>query len=199
VQRIRDTVSELVQDLETHKDAPKARQAGDAEGPLAKLKQVEESAVAADSSAPQYRFKGTVLCVPGLGPLDEAAAMPLAQLLRRTGLAAETQEAKTLSGVNLFSFDMKQVSLVCVCHLEHATPAQLQYASRRIRRQAPGAPILVLVINEAPQPLEGDPLQLEGELLQGPLSAAVKQIIQIMTKSSPDAVIIAATSLDKAG
>ena len=199
VQRIRDTVSELVQDLETHKDVPKARQAGDAEGPLAKLKQVEDSAAAVESSSPQYRFEGTVLCIPGLGPLDEAAAMPLAQLLRRAGLAAETQQAKTLSGGNLLSFDMKQVSLVCLCHLEHATPAQLQYASRRIRRQAPGAPILVLVINEAPQPLEGEPLQLEGELLQGPLSAAVKRITEIMTKSSPDAAIVAATPLDKAG
>jgi predicted PurR-regulated permease PerM len=199
MQHIRDTVSELVLDLEIHKDSPKVQPAGDVEGPLAKLKQFEEATPSAVSPSPQYRFEGTVLCIPGLGLLDEAAAMPLAQLLRREGLAAEGKQAKMLSGANLFSFDMKQVALVCLCHLEHATPAQLQYASRRIRRQAPGAPILILVINEAPQPLEAEPLQLDGELLQGPLSFAVKRITEMMTKSPPDAAVVAAPPLEKAG
>jgi predicted PurR-regulated permease PerM len=197
-QRIRDTVSDLVQDLGTHKDAPKAQPAGDMDGPLAKLKQFEEITPAV-SPSPQYRFEGTVLCIPGLGLLDEAAAMPLAQLLRREGLAAEEKQTKMLSGANLFSFDMKQVALVCLCHLEHATPAQLQYASRRIRRAAPDAPIVILVINETSQPLESETMQLDGELLQGPLSVAVKRITEIMTKFALDAPVVAAPPLGRAG
>jgi predicted PurR-regulated permease PerM len=199
MERIRDTVSELVQDLETHKDSPKAQPAEEVEGPLAKLQQFEQATPSVVSQSAQYRLEGTVLCIPGLGLLDEAAAMPLAQLLRREGLAAEEKQAKMLSGANLFSFDMKQVGLVCLCHLEHATPAQLQYASRRIRRQAPGTPVLIVVINEAPQPLKGDSLQLDAELLQGPLSAAVKRITEIMTRSPPDAGVVASPALEKAG
>jgi hypothetical protein len=94
---------------------------------------------------------------------------------------------------------MKQAGLVCLCYLEHATPAQLQYASRRIRRLGPGAPVLIVVINEAPQPLEGDSLQLDAELLQGPLSAAVKRITEIMTRSPPDAAVVASPALENAG
>lgn len=199
MERIRDTVSELVQDLEIHKDSPKAQPAGDVEGPLAKLKQVEEATPSAVSPPPQHRLEGTVLCIPGLGLLDEAAAIPLAQLLRREGLAAELKQVKTFSGINPLSFDMKQVALVCLCHLEHATPAQLQYSSRRIRRHAPDAPILILVINEAPQPLDGEPLQLDGELLQGPLTAAVMRIAEVMTNSPPDAAVVGAPPLAKAG
>jgi predicted PurR-regulated permease PerM len=199
MERIRDTVSELVQDLETHKDSPKARPADEVEGPLAKLKQFEQAPPSVVSPSAQYRLDGAVLCIPGLGLLDEAAAMPLAQLLRREGLAAEEKQAQMLSGANLFSFDMKQVGLVCLCHLEHATPAQLQYTSRRIRRQAPGAPVLIVVINEAPQPLEGDSLQLDGELLQGPLSAVVKRITEIMTRSPPEAAAVASPALEQAG
>jgi hypothetical protein len=83
--------------------------------------------------------------------------------------------------------------------LEHATPAQLQYSSRRIRRHAPDAPILILVINEAPQPLDGEPLQLDGELLQGPLTSAVTRIAEIMINSPPDAAVVGAPPLAKAG
>jgi hypothetical protein len=199
MERIRDTVSELVQDLETHKDSPKTRPADEVEGPLAKLKQFEQSPPSVVSPSAQYRLEGTVLCIPGFGLLDEAAAIPLAQLLRREGLTAEEKQAKMLSGANLFSFDMKQAGLVCLCYLEHATPAQLQYASRRIRRLGPGAPVLIVVINEAPQPLEGDSLQLDAELLQGPLSAAVKRITEIMTRSPPDAAVVASPALENAG
>jgi len=181
-ERIRSTVSELVEDLESHTDA-QSTVSEDGVAPE-NLKQAEETVSAEASLSPLInRFEGTVLCIPGLGPLDETVAMPLAQLLRREGVSAVSKETETLSISKLFGLDLKDVALICLCYLEHATPAQLHYASRRLRRKAPGVPILVGIFNETGQTPDSDPQQLpEGvEFLQGPLSAGVKRISEILS------------------
>jgi hypothetical protein len=182
-QRIRDTVSEVVEDLETHKGSKNALSAAEDEGPLAKLQQLEETGDR--SLSPQIRrTEGVVLCIPGRGLLDEAVAMPLAQLLRREGLSAEAKEAETLSMSKLFGLEIKDVALICLCYLQHATPAQLNYASRRLRRKAPGVFILAGVFDETGQTPDSDPLQLQdAEFLQGPLSAGVRRISEILSRA----------------
>jgi hypothetical protein len=181
-ERIRNTVSELVEDLESHSDS---RRAVSEDGVAPEnLEHAEEAGSAEASLSPLInRFEGTVLCIPGLGPLDETVAMPLAQLLRREGVSAVSKETETLSISKLFGLDLKDVALICLCYLEHATPAQLHYASRRLRRKAPGVPILVGIFNETGQTPDSDPQQLpEGvEFLQGPLSAGVKRISEILS------------------
>jgi predicted PurR-regulated permease PerM len=184
-QRIRDTVSEIVDDLEVHKDSENARSAPEDEGPLSKLEQLEKAtSVEASQSPPSQRSRGTVLCVPGLGLLDEAVAIPLAQLLRRDGISALAKEAETLSMSKLFALETENVALICLCYLEHATPAQMHYASRRIRRKTPGAFIVVGVFNERGQTPHTDGLQLpqDVEFLEGPLSAGVKRISEILSR-----------------
>jgi hypothetical protein len=181
-ERIRSTVSELVEDLESHTDSQ--RTVSEVGVAPENLKQAEETVSAEASLSPLInRFEGTVLCIPGLGPLDETVAMPLAQLLRREGVAAISKETETLSISKLFGLDLKDVALICLCYLEHATPAQLHYASRRLRRKAPGVPILVGIFNETGQTPDSDPQQLpEGvEFLQGPLSAGVTRISEILS------------------
>ena len=182
-QRIRNTVSELVEDLESHNDSRRA--ASDDGVPLGKLKQLEDiDSAEASPSPPINPVEGTVLCIPGLGLLDETVAMPLAQLLRREGIPAEAKETETLSISKLFALELKDVALICLCYLEHATPAQLHYASRRLRRKAPGVSILVGIFNETGQTPDSDPQQLpEGvEFLQGPLSAGVKRVSEILSR-----------------
>src|SRR4249920_510029 len=181
-ERIRSTVSELVEDLESHTDS--RREVSGDRVASAKLKQVGEVVSAEASLSPEInRFEGTVLCIPGLGPLDETVAMPLAQLLRREGISAAAKETETLTISKLFGLELKDVALICLCYLEHATPAQLHYASRRLRRKAPGVPILVGIFNETGQTPDSDPQQLpEGvEFLQGPLSGGVKRISEILS------------------
>jgi predicted PurR-regulated permease PerM len=182
-QRIRDTVSELVEDLESHKDSRNAP-SEDATS-AGNLTQLEESVSAVSPLAPVKQFEGTVLCIPGLGLLDETVAMPFAQLLRREGIQAEAKEAETLSASSL---ETKDVALICLCYLEHATPAQLQYTSRRLRRKAGGVSALICIFNEAGQTSDGDPPQLpEGvEILQGSLSAGVKRVSEILFQSRID-------------
>ena len=68
-----------------------------------------------------------------------------------------------------FRWKTKDVALICLCYLEHATSAQLHYTSRRLRRKAAGVPTLVCIFNEAGQTHDGDPQQLPEsvEFLQG--------------------------------
>ena len=110
--------------------------------------------------------------------------MPLAQLLRREGISAEAKEAETLSISKASALELKDVALICLCYLEHATPAQLHYTARRLRRKAAGVPILVRIFNETGQTPDSDPERLpEGvEFLQGPLSAGVKRVSEILAR-----------------
>ena len=150
------------------------------------LTQLEESVSAEVSPLrPVNQVEGTVLCIPGLGLLDETVAMPFAQLLRREGIPAEARETETLSVSKLFSLETKDVALICLCYLEHATPAQLHYTARRLRRKATGVSTLVCIFNEAGQTGDGDPQQLpEGvEFLQGSLSAGVKRVSELLLQS----------------
>jgi hypothetical protein len=182
-QRIRDTVFELVEDLESHKDSRNA--ASEDATSAGNLIQLEESVSAASPLAPVKQFQGVVLCIPGLALLDETVAMPFAQLLRRAGVPAEAKEMATFS---VSSLEPKDVALICLCYLEHATPAQLQYTSRRLRRKAGGVSTLICIFNEAGQTPDGDPPQLpEGmEILQGSLSAGVKRVSEMLFQSRID-------------
>jgi hypothetical protein len=66
-----------------------------------------------------------------------------------------------------------------------------------LRRKAAGVSILVCIFNEAGQTREGDPQQLpEGvEFLQGPLTAGVKRISEILSRPrahlKPDQPVLA--------
>jgi hypothetical protein len=154
--------------------------------PRGKLKKLDEVDSAEALPSPTInRVEGAVLCIPGLGLLDETVAMPLAQLLRRGGILAEAKETETFSISKPFALDLKDVALICLCYLEHATPAQLHYTSRRLRRKIPGVSILVGIFNENGQTPDSDPKQLpEGvEFLQGPLSAGVTRILEILSQS----------------
>lgn len=183
-QRIRNTVSELVEDLESHNDSRNAPP--EDEAALGSLKHLEEIVSAEAPPTPLInRVEGTVLCIPGLGLLDETVVMPLVQLLRREGISAEAKETETLSISKISALELKDVVLICLCYLEHATPAQLHYTSRRLRRKAPGVPILIGIFNETEQTPDSDPEQLpEGvEFLQGPLSAGVKRVSETLART----------------
>ena len=65
--------------------------------------------------------------------------MTLAQLIRQRDIGARAAEADALSMARLFALETKDAALVCLCYLENATPAQVRYAARRIRRKAPEA------------------------------------------------------------
>jgi hypothetical protein len=167
--RIRDAVAEIIDDLSTHEDKseppPAAESATDDETPLAQINKAEEALNLNKDAATvpeQWRTKQPVLCIPGLGLLDEAAALMIAQLIDREGIGARVEQADALSISRIFSLDTKDVALVCLCYVEDATSAQIRYAMRRLRRKAPDAYILVTMLGaaaniEAREALQGFP------------------------------------------
>jgi hypothetical protein len=150
MERIRDTVAEIVDDLSTHRDTGEAEDKDqtedEEESPLARLRDVE-AGDAEKPLPPQWRTGKPVLCMPGPSLLDEAAATVLAQLLEKKGIGARTEEAGALSMSRIFALELDGVALICLCYVEHATPAQIHYAIRRVRRRAPDMDILVALFS----------------------------------------------------
>jgi hypothetical protein len=113
----------------------------------APLRQITEAeklpALSSQELLAQWQTAKPVLCIPGLGPLDEAMALILAQLIERQGIGVRSESADALSMSRIFSLDTKDVALVCLCYVANPTSAQIRYAIRRLRRKAPEAFILV--------------------------------------------------------
>jgi predicted PurR-regulated permease PerM len=79
-----------------------------------------------------------VLCLPGLGRLDECAVMVTADLLKRHGIAAHSAAASSVS--------VSEAASICICYFEEVTEARIGYASRKIARQAPSAEIVFALL-----------------------------------------------------
>jgi predicted PurR-regulated permease PerM len=198
MEHIRDAVADIVEDLAPHQDKTEALakdETENAESPLARLDKVEARAEPADL-APQWRDGKPVVCIPGLGLLDEAAARMLADLVGREGIGARAEPADALSMSRISAWDTAGVALVGLCYVENPTPAQIRYAVRRIRRRAPDVVILVALLGKWPQP---DTQALaDAQLAEGSLRAAVEKIHEIAAASAdkarlPRPTMVAAT------
>src|SRR4029079_10939471 len=95
--------------------------------------------------APGWEEEGSVLCIAGRTPLDEAAAALLAGLLNKHGLKARASASETISAGNIISLEADKAKLVCLSFLGiGSSPAQVRYLVRRLRRMLPsGSMILV--------------------------------------------------------
>ena len=181
MRHIRDAVAEIVDDLGAHEDEPQAENqsqdeedAAAAQSPLAQLERSE--AAAAQPLPERWRTGKPVLCVPGAGLLDEAAAMIIAQLVERRGIGARAEQADALSMSRIFSLDTTGLALICVCYVGAVSVAQVRYAVRRIRRTAPDAIILVALLGDGAQ--AGD-AGTDPDVVRGSLRAAVDRIVAI--------------------
>jgi predicted PurR-regulated permease PerM len=144
---MRDAILGLVEDLEEHDDAtPAPRQADDgpaappeAERLIPRTAPVERPAPPADELASVW--PGTaILCLGGRGPLDDAAASMLCQLLNKHGLRARMSGHDTASRASLATLDLSEVALVCVSYMEATgSPAHLRVLLRRLRARLPEA------------------------------------------------------------
>jgi hypothetical protein len=71
--------------------------------------------------------------------------MVLAQILRKHGIGVRTAPAESTMRANVGSLDLSGLAMICLCALEvGAQAAHLRYACRRLRRAAPGIPVMVV-------------------------------------------------------
>jgi predicted PurR-regulated permease PerM len=147
LQRIRAAVGGLVADLSHFEDvmppagitkavadATKPTPSPSTELPMVRRDQLHGAWVSATA----------VLCIPGPGPLDEAAATILAQILEKHGLGVRVEKHQVVSPENIFHLAGDGVALVCLSYIDVGdAPVRARAAIRRVQRQIPNATILV--------------------------------------------------------
>lgn len=148
VDAILGTARTVIADLAGHTDVP-PKPTTDAAA-LSERAAPDTAAPAPPPSVPEslpeaWQAPRAVLCIAGRGPLDEAAAAMLAQLLRRAGLGAEPLPDAVASRDAIMQLDVTGVTMVCISYLEiSGSPAHLRYLLRRLRQRLPsGTPVLV--------------------------------------------------------
>jgi predicted PurR-regulated permease PerM len=123
--RIKDTINELVADLSGH------------------LAGKPETAEAGTRDA-RWLAATPILCVAGRGPLDEAVAAMLCQLLSKHGIGTRIApyEAATRGNINHLQTD--DIAMVCVSYLDVSSRnAHLRYLLQRLRQRMPTTPFVV--------------------------------------------------------
>jgi predicted PurR-regulated permease PerM len=148
--RIRDSVQELVEELDEYEDR-KPEPAKPAAKPLAvaPLEQ-PDSAAPKEEQAPdpepaeQGLSARAVLCVAGASPLDEAVCSMLAQLLGKHGLKAKRLAGDRSSRPAIAMLDPGEIAIVCISALEtNGSIGRLRLLVRRLRRRLPDTQILI--------------------------------------------------------
>jgi hypothetical protein len=85
-----------------------------------------------------------VLCVAGRGPLDEAAALLLVDMLGKYGITARVVSSDETSATNIRELFCEGVQLTCVSYLEPGTFKNARYQVRRLRKRMPDVPVMAL-------------------------------------------------------
>jgi len=165
--QIKDAVLEVIDDLSEHAEGSRERAAEAAEEeareeakeqakeqardaaeaargtPAAARARAEPATVAPEPMlAPGARGK-SVLCIGGRGPIDEAAAAMLCQLLHGRGLETRAVSIDAVTAANIARLDVAGVAAICLSYVEPGGLANARYLVRRLHRRLPGARVLV--------------------------------------------------------
>jgi predicted PurR-regulated permease PerM len=133
---ISDGIATLVEDLMDHDDPTPATPAPTT-SPQATSNRVSEN-------TPVPKASGRVLCIAARNNLDEAAAIMLADVLWRRGLAAEVLSCDAVSTRNLPRLDRDGATFVCLSSMNPKAVQQVRRLARRIRQHfRDDEPILV--------------------------------------------------------
>jgi len=98
----------------------------------------DDDAAANDPAPPGWRDR-PVLCVAGRGPLDEAAALLLVDMLSKYNITARVVSSDETSAAHIGDLSTDGVRLVCVSYLEPGTFKNARYQVRRLKKHFPEA------------------------------------------------------------
>jgi predicted PurR-regulated permease PerM len=163
LENIHQTVSEIIEDLA-------ALRAANVVG-LGQAKSRAGNGVNLD--APD--LGSSVFCIPGLGRLDDCAALVVADVLKREGVVARTTGVGT-------AIEGDNAETICVCFLEDVTGARTDFTRRKISRQAPSAQVVVCLLGETRRKPDTD--DLPDEIAPRSLKAIVAAVEKIAAPSS---------------
>jgi AI-2E family transporter len=147
IDRILATVSEVVDDLDSHEDQLPEADLIDTRSDLARLEPLADT----ETPAPVpklWQQPGAVLCIPGSGKLDEAAALVLVQMLKRRGIGGAAETADALSMSRFFSLDLSQPAALCICYTGKPSDAIIQYTVRRLSKKSRGGRIIIALLGD---------------------------------------------------
>jgi predicted PurR-regulated permease PerM len=195
--RVRDAVAEIVDDLSAHISGQVSVVAdAKTDAPLAHIDSAEESLGRTEEIPNNWRTGKPVLCIPGIGPLDEAFTLIVAQSIERQDIGVRAEKWDALSMSRIFSLDTGGVEVMCLCYLANVTSAQIRYSVRRLRRKAPDAFILVTLAGEATNfdVRSVFPSSERVEFVQQSLGETAARILAVATSSSKMGELAAAAS-----
>ena len=132
LENIYKTVSDLVEDLSEHGR-------GDTAPALNSRTSADRKVVPLAGED----FGKTVVCVPGLGRLDDCAVLIVADTLKREGINAHV--ALTTAKED------HEAASICLCYVENVSKARLDYTVRKLSRKAPKTRIVVCLLAEDEQ------------------------------------------------
>ena len=148
LERIKTTVAHIIEGLDKYGDtwpAP-SKDEGTLDAPDEPPPHGTDPASIPDGRLPpSWRKPAAVLCIAGRGPLDEAAAMMLSQLLGKHGMQGRVVGYAEVGRDRIGSFDTTGAVMACISYLDIAgSPAYLRFLVQRLRQRLPrGTPILV--------------------------------------------------------
>ena len=151
VERIKEAVTTLVTELADYDDVDPGTAPLDKATPDRSAAQDLPKHPAPAGAMPEslelpakWRDEKPIQCVAGRGPLDDATAAILAQLLEKHGLGAEIVAHEAVSRNAIGEFRREGVPMVCVCYLDmsgHTSP--LRFLLKRLRQRVGDARLLV--------------------------------------------------------
>jgi predicted PurR-regulated permease PerM len=109
------------------------------------LGEYEDSVPAPRAVVPATRpGSGTVACIAGRGPLDDAVAAMLAQLLEQRGVVTQRVPYAVVGRERIAQFEPANVAVAVVVSVAlEGAPAHVRHLVRRLRMRLPGTSIVV--------------------------------------------------------
>jgi predicted PurR-regulated permease PerM len=156
LENIHQTVLEVIEDLAAH----------EAQNITALREQTSENGKIVNIDT--RKLGQTIFCIPGLGRLDDCAALVVADVLKRRGIVARTAGATT-------AIEADDAETICVCFLEDVTEARTDFTRRKLSRQAPSAKVVVCLLGRTHEIRDDErPNVVAPRSLKGVLSAVEK-------------------------
>jgi hypothetical protein len=130
-----------------------------------------------------------VLCIASRSALDQAAAVMLAQILDKHGVAARVQPFADVSSAKSFKVDAPDARIVCLSYFGAASsPVHVRYLIRRLRRVMPAARFLACfwMLDPDDSKLEAWRLTVGADLVASSLAAAARICLTAAAAPTPD-------------